>query len=129
MTEPYIIAHIVRSKPAFDIATCFSCPECNPACAPSGLGCDECNHEGYWWIIPTSGHRAYPYWIRRLDAVMDPYMPDIFQRVYESDPGPIPTPPPNHRDHYQVNAAPGTGLLSNLATRLGLIHPLRVNRR
>ena len=40
MSELYLIAHKVRGEPAFDIAVKM----------------------GDWWIIPTSGHRAYPFW-------------------------------------------------------------------
>src|SRR6185437_4927349 len=76
MPEPFLIAHLVRGEPAFDIATQIICPECstiNPAtgrhAAPEG--CDECDHTGYWWIIPTSGHRAYPYWYQLLGAFRD----------------------------------------------------------
>jgi hypothetical protein len=45
MTEtPYLIAHKVRGQPAFDVAIQMEME-------------DE-----VWWIIPTSGHRAYPFW-------------------------------------------------------------------
>lgn len=43
MSEPYLILHRVRGEPAFDIAERWSFD----------------GEEG--WIIPTSGHRAYPY--------------------------------------------------------------------
>jgi hypothetical protein len=42
MTELYLILHKVRGEPAFDIAS------------PLPIGDEE------GWIIPTSGHRAYP---------------------------------------------------------------------
>ena len=42
-SELYLIAHRVRGEPAFDIAQ------------RSQIGDEE------GWIIPTSGHRAYPY--------------------------------------------------------------------
>lgn len=42
MSELYLILHKVRGEPAFDIA-------------------EKMEVEGEeWWIIPTSGHRAYP---------------------------------------------------------------------
>lgn len=44
---PYLILHKVRGLPAFDIA------ERND---DMGTPSDP----GPWWIIPTSGHRAYP---------------------------------------------------------------------
>ena len=42
MTEPYLILHKVRGEPAFDIAI------------RETIAGEET------WIIPTSGHRAYP---------------------------------------------------------------------
>lgn len=42
MSEPFLILHKVRGEPAFDIAERWSFD----------------GEEG--WIIPTSGHRAYP---------------------------------------------------------------------
>ena len=66
MTDLYLIAHQVRNEPAFDVATRMECPLCaghdvetNTWIDPQG--CYECDQLGYWWIIPTSGHRAYPY--------------------------------------------------------------------
>jgi hypothetical protein len=44
MSELYLIAHKVRGEPAFDIAVKMEMAD------------------GCWWIIPTSGHRAFPYW-------------------------------------------------------------------
>lgn len=44
----YLILHKVRGQPAFDIAE---------RCDELGTPVDP----GPWWIIPTSGHRAYPY--------------------------------------------------------------------
>ena len=44
MTEVYLIAHKVRGEAAYDVAS------------PLEVG------QEIWWIIPTSGHRAYPYW-------------------------------------------------------------------
>jgi hypothetical protein len=57
MTQLYVIAHKVRSEPAFDIAVRIDCP----ICEGDNDVCHECDDKGYWWIIPTSGHRAYPY--------------------------------------------------------------------
>jgi hypothetical protein len=56
MTDLYLIAHKVRGEPAFDIAQHMTCPKCD-------LGdpfCSACDGAGHWWIIPTSGHRAFP---------------------------------------------------------------------
>jgi hypothetical protein len=49
MSEPFLILHKVHGAPAFDIA------ERND---DMGTPSDP----GPWWIIPTSGHRAYPVW-------------------------------------------------------------------
>lgn len=80
-TDLYLIAHKVRGEPAFDIAERIQ------------IGAEE------GWIIPTSGHRAYPYGWTRLDA------------LYELDlegPEPFLQPsrticPPDLRDHYAAN--------------------------
>ena len=49
----YLIAHKVRGEPAFDIAI------------------QMMMEDGPWWIIPTSGHRAYPFWNMDLIALID----------------------------------------------------------
>lgn len=56
----YLIAHKVRGQPAFDIAEKMD--------MPAALG-------GPWWIIPTSGHRAYPYWHCEIEPTNVPQMP------------------------------------------------------
>jgi hypothetical protein len=61
----YLIAHKVRGEPAFDIGSRFECPECH------GIGCPECG-DGQWWIIPTTGHRAYAYWHTELNIEVPP---------------------------------------------------------
>lgn len=58
MSELYLILHKVRGKPAFDIAE---------LCEEMGTDIDP----GPWWIIPTSGHRAYPFRQWRLDDLAD----------------------------------------------------------
>lgn len=70
-----MIAHVVRGEPAFDVATRFRCPVCEPirqGLDHSSPNCDECDN-GYWWIIPTSGHRAYPYWGAKLENIDDTF--------------------------------------------------------
>lgn len=97
----YLIAHKVRGEPAFDIAEKLQ------------IGDEE------GWIIPTSGHRAYPYWHCPL-------------REYSwngwNQPGRM---PPNLRDHYTVTRAvePKVDTRALLQT-LGLIKPQApMNRR
>lgn len=64
MPELFLIAHKVSGEAAFDVAIQMECPICHDAnsCGDyEGPQCEECEGEGHWWIIPTSGHRAYPY--------------------------------------------------------------------
>ena len=94
--ELYLIAHKVRGQPAFDIATQIQ------------IG-DELG-----WIIPTSGHRARPYWRMELEQALDQFI--------------IPSPPPDWPDHYAINAAPRE---EPLAARLGILPaaPPKIARR
>lgn len=64
----FLIAHKVRGERAFDIAEPMDMPD------------------GPWWIIPTSGHRAYPFWTHALD--------NLFAYTNVGD------PPASLRDHY-----------------------------
>lgn len=68
MSELYLIAHKVRGEPAFDVAIQMDCPLCMDE-AGCNFGCAECDNAGYWWIIPTSGHRAYPWWSKTIAHV------------------------------------------------------------
>ncbi len=61
-TELYLIAHKVRGEPAFDIAQHLTCPKCEG----TDDHCSACDGAGHWWVIPTSGHRAWPYWSQPL---------------------------------------------------------------
>jgi len=67
----YLILHKVRGEPAFDVAE------------PIQIGDEE------GWIIPTSGHRAYPYWkiplgeIVQNDIYQNPAVPDGWPDHYE----------------------------------------------
>jgi hypothetical protein len=102
MTELYLIAHKVRGEPAFDIAVRVECPECH------AMECAECDHTGYWWIVPTSGHRAYPYWCDLIN-------PDWIGRA-----GDMPEGLP---DHYAVSAAPRRANLDALAALIAASAP------
>ncbi len=83
MSEPYLIAHVVRGQEAFDIAEKIM------------IG----NEEG--WIISTSGHRARPYWYQQLDWVFRRFSP----HVNELPPG---KPPEGWPDHYPINQPTST---------------------
>ena len=56
----YLIAHKYCGQPAFDVATRMDCPLCAPLSDGLGIGCDECDGLGYWWIL-NDGHRAWPW--------------------------------------------------------------------
>jgi hypothetical protein len=90
MSDLYLIAHKVRGEPAFDIATRIKCPECNNR-YDRIFSCFECDCLGYWWIIPTSGHRAYPYFDVQLN--------EKWMQVLTEMPADLP-------DHYQTRAEP-----------------------
>jgi hypothetical protein len=57
MSNLYLILHKVRGEPAFDVAE---------RCDGMGTGDDP----GPWWIIPTSGHRAFPFIIEPLERMV-----------------------------------------------------------
>lgn len=74
----YLIAHKVRGELAFDVAE------------PMEMA------DGLWWIIPTSGHRAYPVASWDLRYLYDD--PDFQISVLDAQ-----LPPLNSvRDHYTV---------------------------
>lgn len=93
MSEPYLILHKVRGSPAFDIAILLS---------PS----DEDGEE--MWIIPTSGHRAYPWFKQRLTEIAQN---DLFG---------VTTFPDDWPDHYSSNdrATPKSSLLDLVRSTL-----------
>lgn len=61
MNDLFLIAHKVRGGPAFDIAVRMDCPLCAAHGHDLDGVCHECKGTRFWWIIPTSGHRAYPF--------------------------------------------------------------------
>jgi hypothetical protein len=101
MSEPYLILHKVRGEPAFDIAErLLECTEANEAKGVVSLD--------VIWIIPTSGHRAYPMWqwpLETLDVVYEggtinavkdalcQWKPDQFPDHYACNEAPKPKPP------------------------------------
>jgi hypothetical protein len=97
MSELYLIAHKVSGEAAFDVALRMDCPECEHGTRSeeTDMGweewpCGECDGLGYWWIIPTSGHRAYPYDYKEL----------------EWDELSVGQPPEGLQDHYQHGPTP-----------------------
>jgi hypothetical protein len=77
MTELFLIAHKVRGEPAFDVAVQMEMPD------------------GVWWIVATSGHRAYPAVFMHLDCVT----PEHVEMMKRADVSAC-------RDHYAAHAAP-----------------------
>lgn len=101
MSEPFLIAHLVRGEPAFDIA----------------IRLDQIDEDGdEVWIIPTSGHRAHPYWSDPLQWYVDE-MCDV------------PPPPEGWPDHYPHSASPTPRSAPDLRS-LGLAKPKpKIERR
>lgn len=75
--ELFLILHRVRGEPAFDIAT---------RCDDMGTSEDP----GPWWIIPTSGHRAYPFlwWPLGSLTCMENALPSDWPDHYPDQPSP-----------------------------------------
>lgn len=97
----YLILHKVRGEPAFDVAEKIM------------IGDEE------GWIIPTSGHRAYPYWNIELG---DPsYIEGMTLHVPQLPPVPADWP-----DHYEVKAAPPPNF--NIMAAINGLMP-KLNRR
>ena len=91
-----LIAHKVRNSRAFDVARRVPCRQCKGYETIEGEfippvreteGCSFCEGTGVWYLIPTSGHRAYPYWERELSNF-------ALDEVGE--------PPERLRDHYEI---------------------------
>ena len=122
MTELFLVAHKVRGEAAFDIAVRMECPECHNANYDSEDDfCHECDGLGYWWIIPTSGHRAYIHTAHRLDKVFElgPGLTEKWLWEINKD---INGSWTNLPDHYQVTASRHTPKRDLLAA-LGLDKP------
>lgn len=117
MTDPYLIAHKVRGEPAFDVAIRMACPECNEYPMPEsydGRGCHECDSLGYWWVIPTSGHRAYPYWHCEIADLAVAQGNMEYYSVSSEVPDEM---PPSLPDHYVHREAPKVSLTEALGIR------------
>ena len=93
--ELYLILHKVRGEPAFDIA----------------IRCDDMGTEsdpGPWWIISTSGWRAYPFDQISLHNVSAEW-------IVECPPIPADWP-----DHFTTIHAPRSPPALDLLAKLGL---------
>jgi len=96
MNDLYLILHKVRGEPAFDVAQKIV------------IGGEE------GWIIPTSGHRAYPSQWFELGIILP-----MFQG-YEID--------PNLPDHYDVKRDE-TPMIDQMRAALGFKSKPKVPRR
>lgn len=126
--EPYLILHRVRGEPAFDVAIQIPCPVCEPIRQGLDDGssghCHECEN-GFWWVIPTSGHRAYPYWFASISKMtLTYYDPDYKEAINQG-------PPDDWPDHYAINNAPikHEPRHSELLNQLGLSKASKLVRR
>lgn len=72
----YLIAHKVRGEPAFDVAEQMK------------VGSET------WWVVPTSGHRAYPYWYAAFSQ--------IDWEMFRINGNAVPPMPEGLPDHYAV---------------------------
>lgn len=143
MSDLYLIAHKVRGKPAFDVATRMRCSICDgiggykvpdfetgEITDYEGPSCHECDGLGYWWIIPTSGHRAYPWrwWPLanlRYESCAEVQDYDVVQPMDEIQNG-IPDEVP---DHYTTRAAPTVGLADMLGLTIKRAPAAPIKRR
>lgn len=111
MSDPFLILHKVRGEPAFDIAEQMTCPECRGEHV--AFQCYECS-EGFWWIIPTSGHRAHPIWYQQLGDFVD-YNQHLgviyFGECDRSNVSSLDSIP----DHYPSRSAPSISIQSVIA--------------
>lgn len=123
MSDPYLILHKVRGEPAFDVAIQMECPICKDRWEHEDWECGECNDEKCWWIISTSGHRAYPYWHEQLNKAVDFEMCRINGNELKTLPNDWP-------DHYAINNSPiKHEPRTTLLDQLGLSKASKIVRR
>jgi hypothetical protein len=115
MTDLYLIAHKVRGEPAFDVAIHMECPLCAGHGHDLDGYCHECDGARHWWIISTSGHRAFPYWSIPL---IKAYVLDQEAAYWNCVLKMPPEMPEGLRDHYVAERQVATDLIKVL----GLIH-------
>lgn len=118
-SDLFLIAHKVRGEPAFDVAHKMTCPHCDKGkVSEEGTfedeDCHECDSLGYWWIIPTSGHRAYPFFHIGLDEI------EFEGNGNYSLSSELASMPDGLPDHYTTRAAPTL----DLASALGIMRKL-----
>lgn len=137
----YLIAHLCRGEPTFDIAVRQSCGICQGVgghMVPDfetgvttdyeGSPCVECDGLGYWWILATPGYRAYPWWTCRVQDLSEyQYTGKGYASMWNDVDHPCKFPPADAIDVFACNDRPSqtatpTGAKALLA-KLGLIRP------
>lgn len=104
MSDLFLIAHKVRGEAAFDVACML----------------DVLDEDGDpIWIIPTSGHRARPYWLTELKGLCEQPMYDVIASSILFD---VPPMPADLLDHYHLSA-PAQANRTSLIDRLNLNRP------
>lgn len=88
--EEYLIAHKCRGELSIDVAVQLE-----------GVGTDS--DPGPWWILKTTGSRAYPFWAMTLDGV---YVFNKTTQGFEPFMNAVPEVPDGHPDHFAVNDRP-----------------------
>lgn len=119
MSDLYLIAHKVRNEPAFDVAERMECPECNGhgdrnIADATFISCTECDSLGYWYIIPTSGHRAYPFYSEAI-SIIEGLGLGWVETIAKDMPDSLP-------DHYHHTSSPAT-IRTNLLDMLAKLQP------
>lgn len=117
MSELFLIAHRCRGEPTFDVAERMICPSCDVGESKvKDDYCEECNDEGYWWILSTSGYRAHP-WEYHLLSTIQFYGNNSMQRMLNDM-------PLNALDCFPINSPshkPSSDRSNDLLARLNLI--------
>lgn len=120
MTEDlYLIAHKVRGEPAFDVAIHMCCPTCEG----TSDHCSQCDGAGHWWIIPTSGHRAFPWWHADLAGLhyASRRNPKVYPIEFDAL---IEEMPPSIRDHYTTEREATKSLVDMLGLKPKKLPPI-----
>lgn len=112
--ELYLIAHKLRGAPTFDIAIQM-----------------EMDDE-VWWILPSTGHRAYPYWHCELYNCTAIVRPNSTRRIcieaLDDMPADLPdfyqvTTPQIAKAENRMSAEAGRSLLESLGLAKDRPHP------
>lgn len=121
------MAHKVRGLPAFDIAIHMTCP----ACEATNDHCPSCDGVGHWWIIPTSGHRAYPIISWPMSALNSTASEIPLNEIIDMTNDHIRTHSnwPSLRDHYTSEAETARSLIDTLGLKATTLPTQPILRR